>query len=217
MAQMQKNRIKKKPAARKRAAGKKIKNIKSAKPKTRKLATSKKNKSVFRRLMALLNKSKKQKRKKAQKANSPNPGVKKRKNISKNITNGRIVRTRDEFFEEANGFTKPDHPNKNDYYRAAVVVDSNKDGDLGLVKLTKSSAGKEIAGYKKGKSKYRPYLYTKDNEGNAIRIGKKFKEMPPKDDIPKNKVNEIKKELFVNSSRRLKKENKRKARELKGR
>ena len=118
--------------------------------------------------------------------------VKRNKNVSKTIPNGRTLQTRDEYFEGDGDYRKEGYENKG-LYRKAVVVDSNKNEELVLVKLTTSKKAKGIPSEKK--SKYRPYVETKDDEGNTIKIGKKFKENPPKKDLSKKAVAKIKKEL----------------------
>ncbi|MBO5328626.1 MAG: hypothetical protein J6B04_05595 [Clostridia bacterium] len=144
-------------------------------------------------------------------ANSPPPP--KRKNVSQTIPLGRTIQTRDEYLGPDNkDYRKPGYENKG-YYRAAVIVDSNRAGDLAVVKLTTSNKGKTIPD--RTKSKYRPFVETKDEEDNPIRIGKKFKENPPKNDLSKKAVSEIKRRTFRKSSEA--KDNRDKVRELKNR
>ncbi|MBQ9713702.1 MAG: hypothetical protein IJV83_00075 [Clostridia bacterium] len=137
---------------------------------------------------------------------------KKRKNVSPTIPNGRTVQTRDEFFFGQKNYRKPGYEKKGNY-RKAVVVDSNKKNELALVKLTTSEAGKSIPGSKK--SKYRPFVETKDNEGQPIKLGKKFIPNPPKSDLSMHAVSEIKKDAFRDSKKA--KKNRSKVRELKER
>ena len=135
-----------------------------------------------------------------------------KKNISKSVPNGRTLQTRDEFFEGSSDYRKPGYENKG-YYRKVVVVDSNRNGDLAVVKLTTSANGEKVFGQKK--SKYRPFVETKDDEGNSIRIGKKFKENKSKNDLSPKAVAQIKKLIFKNAGNA--KENRRKVRDLKKR
>ena len=134
------------------------------------------------------------------------------KNISKKIPNGRTLQTRDEFFEGKGTYRKPGYENKG-YYRQATVVDSNRKGDLAIVKLTTSGKGREVLDRKK--SKYRPYVETKDDEGMPIHIGAKFIENSSRKDLSKRAVAEIKKRAFRKSRQAL--ENRKKVRLLKGR
>ena len=113
------------------------------------------------------------------------------KNVSQHIPNGRTVQTRDEYFEGAKEYRKPGYEDKG-LYRGAVVVDSNRDDELALIVLT--TKGEDIAGRKK--SKYRPFIETLDDDGNPIKIGKKFKENKPKKDLSSKAVADIKKLTF---------------------
>ena len=61
---------------------------------------------------------------------------KKSKNVSKTVRNGTILRTRDEYFKGDKNYRKPGYE-KAGHYRAAAVVDTNRDDELALVKLTK--------------------------------------------------------------------------------
>ena len=135
---------------------------------------------------------------------------KKNKNVSSEIPAGRIIQTRDEYFEGAKNYRKPGYEKKG-LYRGSLVVDSNRKGDLALVKLTTSEKGKAIPGVKK--SKYRPYVQTLDDTKNPIKVGKKFKET--KKQLSKNTVAKIKKDIFHDSLRAIK--NRRKVRKMKGR
>lgn len=135
---------------------------------------------------------------------------KRRKNVSRDIPNGRTVQTRDEHFEGAGEYRKPGYENKG-YYRRAVVVDSNRQNHLAVVVLT--TKGEEIPGVKK--SKFRPFVETKDDTGNPITIGKKFKENKPKHDLPPKAVARIKKLTFKDAGNAQ--ENRDKVRTLKER
>jgi len=101
------------------------------------------------------------------------------KNVSKRIPNGRTLQTRDEYFEGAQNYRKEGYEKKG-LYRTVVVVDSNRKDDLAVITLTTSNKGVEVPGRKK--SKYRPFVETRDDEGNPIKTGKKFKENKPKKD-----------------------------------
>lgn len=61
----------------------------------------------------------------------------KRKNVSQKIPNGRTLQTRDEHFEGQKNYRKPGYENKGDY-RRVVVIDSNRDDELAVIKLTTS-------------------------------------------------------------------------------
>lgn len=120
----------------------------------------------------------------------------KTKNVSRKIPNGRTLQTRDEYFEGKKNYRKPGYEQKGNY-RKVVVVDSNRKDDLAVVKLTTSGKGKSIPGEKK--SKYRPYVETKDDTGKPIRIGSKFVENSPKKDLSFEAVSKIRDDVFQKS------------------
>lgn len=159
----------------------------------------------------------------------------KSKNVSKKIPNGTRVQTRDEHFKERkaekkvrkNGekrFTKSNHPDPGDNYRIAIVIDSNRKNELAVVKLTTTEKGEKIKDYDKGISRYRPYVYTKDSQGKAIKVTlkKEIKEKTARRDpvfeldskrrnMSKRQVDQIKKDCIK------KRENRKELRKLKGR
>ena len=134
----------------------------------------------------------------------------KRKNVSQKIPNGRTLQTRDEFFEGQEKYRKPGYENKG-LYRKVVVVDSNRADELAVVKLTTSKQGTALPDYQQGKSKYRPFVATKDDENKPIKVGKKFLPNKPQKDVSQKDVNQIKKDSIK------RKDNRKKLRELKGR
>lgn len=134
----------------------------------------------------------------------------KRKNVSQKIPNGRTLQTRDEFFEGQEKYRKPGYENKG-LYRKVVVVDSNRADELAVVKLTTSKQGTALPDYQQGKSKYRPFVATKDDENKPIKVGKKFLPNKPQKDVSQKDVNQIKKDSIK------RKDNRNKLRELKGR
>lgn len=179
--------------------------------KTNKAAKPKSNKKV-----PVAGKTATGKKKCSSKKNEKRKQPPKRKNVSQTIPNGRTLQTRDEYFYGQGDYRKPGYEDKG-AYRKAVIVDSNRKNEFVVVKLTTSEKGANLPNYKGGKSSYRPFVETMDDKGNPIKFGSKFKENPPSADMAKNDVNKIKKELFVNSSNRTKKANKKKVRQVKGR
>ena len=132
---------------------------------------------------------------------------KKNKNVSQSIKNGTIVQTRDEFFQGQKKYRKPGYGNKGNY-RKAVVIDSNKNDDLALVKL--STKGNPLPD---SVSKFKPFVETKDERNKPIRLSFKF--IPTNSNLSNHSVAIIKQECF-NSAKYYKK-NKSKARALKSR
>ena len=107
------------------------------------------------------------------------------------------MQTRDEYFYGQGKFRKPGYENKANY-RKVVVVDSNREDELAVVKLTTSDKGILLPNYKKGKSKYRPYILTKDEKGQPIKPGRKFVDNPSSEDVSSTDVNIIKKDCISN-------------------
>ena len=79
--------------------------------------------------------------------------------------------------------------------------------------LTKSERGEEVEG--RPKSKFRPFVETKDDNGNPIRFGEKFKENPSRNDLSPAAVAKIKKLTFRYAGNAA--ENRKKVREIKKR
>lgn len=139
-------------------------------------------------------------------------GKKSNRNVSQTIPNGRRIQTRDDYLESGENYQKPGYEQKGNY-RGAIVVDSNKKNELVIVKLTTSKKGKRVPG--NNKSKYRPYVETKDEKGDPIKLGKKFIPNSPKKDLSKSAVSKIKQEVFRKSGTAA--ENRKKVRKMKGR
>ena len=145
----------------------------------------------------------------------------KRKNVSQNIPNGRTLQTRDEYLKSGSGKNeiKLDHPNKRDLYRRVGVIDSNRDNELVVVKLT--TKGKhDLLNYMNGKSKYKAFVEIEDSEGKRIKIDNvRFYENSPKRDLTKEEVTQIKKDCFKNktTSNQLRNQNKKLVRQVKNR
>ena len=115
------------------------------------------------------------------------------KNKSNKIKEGAVLRTRDEFLLGGKD-TKTNHPNKRDLYRAAVVTETNKNDELGIVKLT-TKDGRKLS----GKTNYRPFIHIFDDEGRYIKSGAKFV-VQKNQKFSKHHVAEIKKSLYKDNS-----------------
>ncbi len=148
------------------------------------------------------------------------PSRKNSKNVSKKIENGRTLQTRDEFLEGGKDkIIHPEHPDPNDLYRKIVVIDSNRNDEIVAVKTGKSN-GKPLVDYQLGESKYKPFVVTSDADGRPIVVdGKKFKKNKRNENVSKKDVNTIKKDCLTSpeTSKRLRKENRKKIRKLKNR
>ena len=132
----------------------------------------------------------------------------KKKNRSKTVKNGTILQTRDEYLHGQKNYRKAGWENKGNY-RKVTVVDSNRNDELAVVKLY-SKSGAELPS---GKSNYKPFVETLDDDNRRIKIGKKF--IPNGKRLSKQDVAVIKKDCFTNPKYRHK--NKKKVRRIKSR
>lgn len=104
-------------------------------------------------------------------------------------------------------------------YRRVGVVDSNSKDELAVVKLG-TKGRHSLDNYLNGKSKYNAYIEIEDNKGNRIKIdGVRFVENNTRRDIGHEDVTKIKKDCLLNpkTNNQLKKENRAKIRQIKGR
>ncbi|MCM1195147.1 MAG: hypothetical protein NC332_04350 [Firmicutes bacterium] len=101
--------------------------------------------------------------------------------------------------------------------RYAIVVDSNSEDELAVVKVTHSQKEpKHQLTVLDGRSNVLPGgLRTKDVSQNPITINKRFEERPDKGTVSKHEVNQIK-TMLVNDNR-FGERNRKKMRELKKR
>lgn len=91
-----------------------------------------------------------------------------------------------------------------------MVIEANARNDLAVVQLT-SRAGKDrtrLPKYQQGQSHFKHYVEIMDDEGNPIRVNKKFKENHPNMDVSDNDVEIIRDTLF-NHSKPMQKNRKR--------
>lgn len=121
------------------------------------------------------------------------------KNKSTRIPNGTIVQTRDEHFHRHGAsrytpYSNPNHPNPNDYYRTTIVVDTNKDDELALVKKT-------TCGGRYPRNTYGDHVEVLDYQNEPIKHGNHFKVTRRR--ISKEEVNEIRKRVFKSGPKAL--------------
>ena len=133
----------------------------------------------------------------------------KKKNISSRVPNGTRLQTRDDYLKDGIN-TKASRGN----YRPVVVIDSNKKDELAVIKVTHSSKRKKINGFD-GNSGIRLYIHIEDDEGNPIKVGRKF--IKKGAGIGKKEANKIKKKAIKRAHPKIKKDNREKLRKLKGR
>lgn len=113
-------------------------------------------------------------------------------NRSEKIPIGRSFQTRDEYIE--GGIAKED-ADEESFYRRVFAIETNELNELAVIKSTTSPKGTIIPDYD-GKSRTRPYVYTKDDEGKPIKKGKKYIENPPSKDIKPEVAEKLLKEAI---------------------
>ncbi len=126
---------------------------------------------------------------------------------------GRTVQTRDEYFEGQGDYRKPGYEKKGNYRKAVVVAQHGK--DLALVKTTKGSP-RGIPLRDEKVSKYRPYVQTKDDEGNPIRYNRKFIPNSEEKSMTMRDIVQIAIDCFTGDTPRAQ-NNRNKVRKMKGR
>ena len=111
----------------------------------------------------------------------------------KEVPQGRTLTTYDHFL----GGKKTGSQKK----RPVVVIETNDRNDLAVVPLS-SRDGKDrtrLKHYQQGQSFYKHYVEIQDDEGNPIRVNKKFRENHPNMDVSKNDVAAIRDRIFRHS------------------
>ena len=117
---------------------------------------------------------------------------------------GRTLTTNDNYLGKQKTKSKKTRP--------VVVVDTNNE-NLAVVPLS-SKKGKnrtELKGYKNFKTKqttyYKHYLEIEDNEGNPIRVNKKFRENHKNMDVPLKSIDEIRSTIFTKAKTKQRNKN----------
>ncbi len=94
-----------------------------------------------------------------------------------------------------------DKNSKSNKKRPVVVIERNKRNELAVVPLS-SREGKHrtrLKNYQEGKSFFKHFVEICDNEGKPIKVGRKFRENHPQNDVSKRDVNRIRKKVFEDS------------------
>lgn len=95
-----------------------------------------------------------------------------------------------------------DRNSKSKKKRPVAVIERNKRNELAVVALS-SRDGKHrtrLKNYQDGKSFFKHFVETCDNEGRPIKVGAKFRENRPRNDISKRDINRIRKKVFEDSA-----------------
>ena len=114
------------------------------------------------------------------------------KRIKRDVPFGRTLSTYDYYLDKKSKSTKK---------RPVVVIDKNKRNEFAVVALS-SREGKHrtrLKNYQDGKSFFKHFVETRDDEGAPIVIGKKFRENHPRNDISRRDVLRIRKIVFEKS------------------
>lgn len=110
------------------------------------------------------------------------------------VPQGRTLTTKDGYLDK-----KAKHPDK---VRPLVVIEANANNDLAVVALS-SRPGKDrtrLKSYEQGKSFFKHYVETTDNENKPIHINEKFKENHSNMDVSKEDVAKMRDKVFNHSS-----------------
>lgn len=129
--------------------------------------------------------------------------VNKARTASGRVPQGRTLSTRDNYLSgsKKTGSTKE---------RPVVVVEANDRNDLAVVPLSsrKGRNRTQLKNYQQGQSYFKHYVEIQDDEGNPIRVNKKFKENHPNMDVSRQDVDTIIDTVF-NHSKPMQKNRKR--------
>lgn len=90
---------------------------------------------------------------------------------------------------------------KSNKERPVAVIERNRRNELAVVPLS-SRDGKhrtQLKNYQDGRSYFKHFVETCDNEGQPIKVGTKFRENHPRNDISGNDVKRIRHTIFKSS------------------
>ena len=120
--------------------------------------------------------------------------VNKGRTASGKVPKGRTLKTHDNYLS---GGKKTGSKKE----RPVVVIEANARNDLAVVPLS-SRDGKDrtrLKNYQQGQSYFKHYVEIQDDEGNPIRINRKFKENHPNMDVSGEDVEKIRDKVFNHS------------------
>ena len=181
-----KNRQSRKPKP--RTAKTKTPQAKKTSPKktSQKTVVSKKQKSLIARLIGILKSLMSKKVKTAK---------------GKRIPNGRTLKTEDEYLPSKQSKIKEQKDK-----RWVAVIDSNKDNELAIVRLTDENTTNTtlLPNYKKGNKKdtyFKHFVETTDNNGDPIKVikGGKFQENDKRYDLSSEEIDKIYDKVYHHS------------------
>lgn len=120
--------------------------------------------------------------------------VNKARTASGRVPQGRTLSTRDKYLD---GGKKTNSTKE----RPVVVIEANDRNDLAVVPLSsrKGRNRTQLKNYQQGQSYFKHYVEIQDDEGNPIRVNKKFKENHPNMDVSREDVKKIKDKVLGKS------------------
>ena len=131
----------------------------------------------------------------------------KNKNVSLQIKNGTCVQIRDSYLEHGKN-TKGKHTD----YRVATVLDSNRNGEIGIIKRQHIKNGLDIKN-----ETYNPNIKTKNYKDEPLVIDHQNVRIIKTKKFSESEANELKRRALKEQPKNVRKPNKRRLRELKGR
>lgn len=141
-------------------------------------------------------------------AATPKKKVNQGRTASGRVPQGRTLKTQDNYLGGKKTTSKKERP--------VVVIETNANNDLAVVPMS-SRKGKDrtrLKNYQQGQSYFKHYVEIMDDEGNPIRVNKKFQENHPNMDVSGEDVEKIRDKVFNHS--RPAPENREKMKRFKG-
>ena len=126
-------------------------------------------------------------------ATTPKNKVNQGRTASGKVPQGRTLTTHDKYLDK-----KAKQPEKE---RPVVVIETNARNDLAVVQLSSRDGRNRtrLKNYQQGQSRFKHYVEIMDDEGNPIRVNKKFKENHPNMDVSSDDVEKIKEKVLYKS------------------
>ena len=131
----------------------------------------------------------------------------KNKNVSKNIRNGTLVTFKDSYLEKGRN-TK----SKGKDIRVGAVIDSNRFDEIAVLKQQHS-----LNAIVSGKRTFNPNIKTKKYKGQPLKVDGKNIRIKTDARISSKTANELKRKSLKEFPKNIRKPNKRRLKELKGR
>lgn len=114
--------------------------------------------------------------------------------MSKKVPSGRTLSTYDKYL--------PGYKTGSPKERPVVVIESNHKNELAVVPLSTRSGTRrtQLKNYQQGQSYFKHFVEIEDNEGQPIKIGDKFRQNHPKQDVSLKDVNKIREKVLYHSA-----------------